>query len=171
MPILLPHRRRFLFSLLLVSIVGLGRWWGSREHGVEAVFTTSIPNIQVAGPGGEAAQPRPQGTTTAVEALQSELAAARQELAQAQQLALDGVSAGDQPEVLRRFAEGHQDAMAAVAALEVQLRDPKINPSGLALLPAAAAAHARLTAVRRLMVDDGLTLEEAEAQLEEAPAR
>jgi hypothetical protein len=175
LPSLLPHRRLCLLSLLALSIMGLGRWWGSREQRAEAAFTTSIPNMQVAGRGGEAdqpgARPRPQGTTTPVEALQSELAAARQELAQAQQLALDGVSADDQPDALTRFAEGHQDAMATVAALEVQLRDPKINPSGLAPLPAAAAAQARLTAVRRLIVDDGLTLEEAEARLDEAPPR
>jgi|GEM_PF-2998972 len=84
LPPLLLHPRLWLLSLFAVSFLGLGRWWWSREHGVEAAFTASIPDRLVAGRGDAAVHPearlRTKGTTTALVALQFELAAARQEL-------------------------------------------------------------------------------------------
>ena len=100
----------------------------------------------------------------------AELAEARQELAAAQTVALEGVPETDQPAALARFAQSHESALTALSKLESRLRDLQLNSAAEAPVPGLAAAQVRFEAVRRLIRDEGLSVEEAEARLAEKPA-
>jgi hypothetical protein len=93
------------------------------------------------------------------------LSAAREALASKQMVNLEGVSESDQPATLARFAEQHHAAMVEADALERRLSDPDINPDAKAPIAEAVAAQAHFAAVRQLILNEGLTVEEAEARV------
>jgi len=106
-----------------------------------------------------------------IQAIRAELSAARHGLALKQMRVLEGMAEADQPEALVAFAAVHQQEMAEITALEMQLRDPHLNPSLEAPLPEAEAVRVHFADVRRLIKEEGLSLEEAEARIESTPPR
>jgi hypothetical protein len=94
---------------------------------------------------------------------------ARRTLAAAQAEALEGVPESGQRAAMERFAQSHESPLATLSELESRLRDPLFNPSVEAPLPGLAEAQAHFDTVRRLIREEGLSVDEAEARLSAKP--
>jgi len=104
-----------------------------------------------------------------LKALQAEVASAQQAVAVAQLLAMENAPESEQPATLAAFADTHRRPLDEAAALEQRLRHPQTSPALGRPLPEAKAAKDRFTAVRHSIVNEGLSLEAAEALLEPPP--
>ncbi len=91
-----------------------------------------------------------------------------QALAIAQEAALSGgpESDEDQDQALAAFADSHREAIDESQAAMQDFLQPAVPPGPL---PGADAAQRRFAAVRHAVIEDGLTLEEAEARLDAPP--
>lgn len=171
------HRTRFLIGLML-CVGATGFWvWKTRTQGNDG--EPALARLAARAVGVDA-RPSPEGRPPstsrpgnaeprAVQKARAELEEVRQTLAAAQAIALEGVPETDHPAALARFAQSHASSLAALSELESRLRDPQFNPAVEAPLPGLAAAQVQFEAVRQLIQNEGLSLEEAEAQLAAKP--
>jgi hypothetical protein len=166
-------RRRFLVALTLcVGATGFWLWKTRTPSNTEILTVAELGANSVVVVGAPpAVHPQPASTRPgiseprAVQETRAELAEARRILAEAQTHALEGVLETEHPATLARFAQSHEHPLAALSRLESRLRDPQLNPAAGAPLPGLVEAQAHFDAVRHLIRDEGLTVEEAEARL------
>ncbi len=92
--------------------------------------------------------------------------ALERELALIQEDALNGVAEADQADVLSALADTRQQTIAEAAAAREALRPPA--GTELPALAGAEAVRIRFEAVRQSLIEDGLSLEEAELRLQSA---
>jgi hypothetical protein len=114
----------------------------------------------------------------ALQALRLEWVSCQQTLAVAQQSSLEGLPEHKMAAALAAFAESHHEQILKAAALEQQISDFAIeNAPDLTALPTlntpgqaspersrVATERSRFSPIREALVNDGLSLEEAEAR-------
>ena len=94
-------------------------------------------------------------------------------LAREQEAALAGLAETEYPSALAAFAESrHDEITAAATARDEWTKPPKAAnaPGASAPLLGAEALRVRFDAVRRSIIEDGLSIEEAESRFHAAPA-
>lgn len=96
-------------------------------------------------------------------ALRADAVSRQQELARSQDTALTGLSESQRLDALRSFAASQREAIGASVAAQDRLLGTAETPATATARPEVVAAQARFAAVRRAVIDDGVSLEEAEA--------
>jgi hypothetical protein len=125
---------------------------------VPAIGAPPHPGFQTAAPS--------TGGTGVLEKLTRGMIADQQALAQAQQQAVHDLPEADQPAALAAFGQQHHQHLQVIATSQDHLAAAAADAKPAEPLPAALAAQARFAAVRRGIIDEAVSLEEAEARLE-----
>lgn len=177
----MAHKSTTHACIYAVVSVGLGvAWWWMigrsepHEPGVASRFgpgagaenEPSVPAIGAPPRPGFHTAARSTGRTGALEKLTSAMIADQQALAQAQQQAVHDLPEADQPAALAAFAQQHRQHLQDLSTSQGHLAAAAADAKPAEPLPAALAAQARFAAVRRGIIDEAVSLEEAEARLE-----
>ncbi|MFN0129503.1 MAG: hypothetical protein ACKV19_22785 [Verrucomicrobiales bacterium] len=174
-----PTRSRLAIAstAILIVLVGLV-WWG-----IARIPNTDRSNHPAARPSEPAARPSvpvepaefhshpvgwPAPESANRQALREQVVRRTESLARAQDEALAGLTESEVAEALATFADSHRDALADT---ETARLDFLKSASPTALPPEADADRRRFEFVRRAVLEENLTLEEAEARLDDPPSR
>lgn len=172
-----PTRSRLVIAsaAILLSLVGLV-WWGiARLPSTHRSGSAATRQPESAARPAVSAEPAefhahpvgwPAPESADRQALRHQVVRRTENLARAQDEALAGLDGSEVAEALATFADAHGESLAEA---ETAQRDFLNSASPTALPHQAEADRRRFALVRRAVLDDGLTLEEAEARLE-APA-
>lgn len=165
-----------LVALGLLTLCLVAGWWSRRLEPLAAAPGVLASDPSKGSPSG-VRTPRPHGgPATARPPLRpaeespehkakiARVVALERELALLQEDALSGVAEADQAAALTVLAENRQQVIAEAAAAREALRVPA--GTELPALAGAEAIRIRFEAVRQSLIQDGLSLEEAERRLQ-----
>jgi len=168
--------------LLLVAtcllLLGGCLWWAMRRmqpvvDGTRSVTRSEVQVPAVAEPAAPASRlpvRLPAAPETAIKesperrALRADAVARQEDLARAQESVVAAAPADEVDEVMRRFSESHQGALREADETLERYLNPKDAPARPRERPDVEAARNRFAAVRRAVLEEGLTLEAAEAR-------
>jgi hypothetical protein len=173
------HRSLHL-SLVVACLLLLGGclWWAMRRmqpaaDGVRSVTRSEVLPPTVPKPVASANRPPvrlPAAPESAIQesperrALRAEAVALQEDLARAQEALVAGADAGEPDEVMLRFSESHRSALRKADETLERYLNPKDVPARPRARTDVDEARNRFAAVRRAVLEEGLTLDAAEAR-------
>jgi hypothetical protein len=160
-----------------LTLFGASWWWvagrmaRAAAHARQApIAVPEAPPVSTSDPAGLPSAVEPtivgdrSGESAEQKALRADVVARQQALARAQDAALAGIPETEQVDALRAFVASHREEIRAASEAQDRLLKTGVTSTDSIPSPAMKAAQTRFAGVRKAILEDGLTLDEAEAR-------